>query len=111
MGEKVLYLDSIILPLKSNGKIDVDGDMFCGGFWKEFFLIEGQLKVAIGDGLPQSSRVFINELRRYTRSKGAPTSITVDEVVLFEIVIICLPVEQGLEPFKWRVTGSAGIGS
>ena len=119
MGEEVLYLDRTILPAESN-KIEIDSDMFCGHFWKDSLQIEGSVKTALskfyGDARLGSFQDFFFELRKYARGTQSPQSsktrvwIIIDEVVLFE-KLIKLPEEQDLGPFKWIVTGSAGIGS
>ena len=125
MGEKALFLDRTILPAEFN-KIEIDSDTFCGDLWKNSFRIEGPVKVALNkfleDALLESFQGFFFELRKYaritqsTRNNQSPQSsktrvwVIADEVVLFEI-LIKLPEEQDLGPFKWIVTGSAGIGS
>ena len=68
------------------------------------------------DARLESFQDFFFELRKYARGTQSPQSsktrvwIIIDEVVLFE-KLIKLPEEQALGPFKWIVTGSAGIGS
>ena len=131
MGEKVMFLDRTILPAESN-KIEIDSDMFCGNQWKDSFQIEGPVKTALNkfleDAHLKSFQDFFFELRKYarstqstgttqsTRNSQSPQSsktrvwVIVDEVVLFKNVIK-LPEEQDFGPFKWLVTGSAGIGS
>ena len=119
LGEKVLYLDRSILPAESN-KIEIDSDMFCGHFWKDSLQIGGSVRTALNkfynDAHLESFQDFFFELRKYARGTQSPQSsktrvwIIIDEVVLFE-KLIKLPEDQALGPFKWIVTGSAGIGS
>jgi hypothetical protein len=47
----------------------------------------------------------------YAQSSEKRIWIIVDEVVLFKNFPIRLPEEQDLGPFKWIITGSAGIGT
>ncbi len=63
------------------------------------------------DALPKSFGKFLFALRKYTRNSETRIWIIIDEVVLFENFPIQLPEDQNLGPFKWIVTGSAGIGS
>jgi len=113
MGEKVLFLDKTVFPLKCDGKVDLDGSTFCGNLWKDSFQIEGTLKTSLDkfyeDALPKSFGKFIRALRQYARKSGTRVWIIVDDVVLFENFPIDLPEEQNRGPFNWIVTGSAGI--
>ena len=115
MGEKVLYLDRTVLPLKTSGRIKVSGTKFCGRLWRDALQIEGDVGNALSnffvDALADSFGKFFDALIEYTENTGTRIWIIVDEVVLFEDFNIALPEEQDLGPFKWIVTGSAGIGS
>ena len=124
MGEKVLFLDRSILPVDRN-TIQVYSDKFCGRFWKDSLQIEGDVKIALTklyeDAIVESFQDFISELRKYASTQSNPSTpstegskpriwVIVDEVVFFQ-KYITFPDEHDLGPFKWIVTGSAGIGT
>ena len=116
VGEKVLFLDRTLLPLKGDGKVDIDSETFCGHFWRDSFTeMEGEITTSLDafyiDTLPKSFGIFLSTLRRYIRNKKTNIWIIIDEVVLFENFPIDLPREQDIGPFHWIITGSAGIGS
>ena len=115
VGEKVLYLDRTILPAASN-TIDIDSDMFCGHQWKDSFQMEGEVGIALNkfykDALQDSFVKFLEALHEYAERKSTTRIwIIIDDVVLFENRKIELPEKQEFGPFKWIVTGSAGIGT
>ena len=63
------------------------------------------------DALLKSFGKFILALDKYAEANPQTRIwIIIDDVVLFE-KLMRLPEEQRLGPFKWIVTGSAGIGS
>jgi hypothetical protein len=120
-GEKVLFLDSTMIPPEEgDNKIAIGKGTFCGKWWKDSFLqIDDEVKKCLekfyANKRPKSFGKFIRALRTFIDKGEKKTRvwIIIDEVVLFENVkyLICLPKEQDLGPFNWIITGSAGIGS
>ena len=116
MGEKVLFLDKTILPMRFNNQIGINSSKFCGRFWREDF---SNIDASVTESLEQfyqhphakSFGDFLFALWNHILLSNARVWIIVDEVVLFETFPIQLPEDQNLGPFKWIVTGSAGIGS
>ena len=115
VGEKVMFLDRTMLPFESAGEINTFSAEFCGRLWRDSFQIEGEVGNALNkfydNALLKSFGKFILALYKYAEANPQTRIwITIDDVVLFE-KLIRLPEEQDLGPFKWIVTGSAGIGS
>ena len=115
-GEKVLFLDKTIMPLKSDQLIHIQNKRFCGHWWKESFLemgssVKANLNAFYGDALSSSFGKFFKAVMEFVTSSETRVWIIVDEVVLFENFPIYLPEEQNLGPFNWIITGSAGIGT
>jgi len=116
LKEKVLFLDRTMLPLEFNNKIAVKSTQFCGNLWQNDFIemgldVKETLDIFYQNSTPQSFGEFLFALFEHTQTSKASVWILVDEVVLFEKFPIRLPEEQDLGPFKWIVTGSAGISS
>jgi hypothetical protein len=116
LGEKALFLDSTVLPSAFNSKIDIYNEFFCGNLRKDSFSqigdgVNDTLEKFHQDPTPQLFGNFLFTLQQHTRNSKSRVWVILDEVVLFEKFPIQLPEEQDLGPFKWIVTGSAGIGS
>jgi len=118
MGEKVLFLDRTLLPIEFDGTVNIKSKKFCGHLWRDTFLqMEGEVKTCLDqfyhDALPSSFGKFLKVLLELSQPSITVTRvwIIVDEVVLFDKFPIKFPEEQDLGPFKWIITGSAGIGS
>ena len=110
----MIFLDKTILPDEETGEISCEVvDMWKDNLSKnldsshELFI---SLETLLEKQTAKYFGIFLKYLKKFAVSEHR-VWIIVDEVVEFSKFPITLPDEQTRTPFKWIVTGSAGIGS